>query len=79
MLTKILSGLEPGGIGIFSAGGVNEAGEHENQAMGPTIYYASLGINGFLKVIEKNACVLKHFELDQYPELHSYYIVQKNI
>lgn len=78
LMKKLFSGLQKGGVCIFSAGGVVEAGEHENHAMGPTVYYSSLGVNGFLRVIRESGCDLKHFEFDQYPELHTYFIVKKS-
>ncbi len=77
VLKKLFSGLEKGGVCLFSAGGLEQAGEHENNAMGPTVYYSSLGVNGFLNIIENSGCQLKHFEFDQFPELHTFYIVQK--
>lgn len=78
LLKKLFASLKKGGVCVFSAGGVSEAGEHENNAMGPKVYYSSLGVNGFLEVIMESGCQLKHFEFDQYPELHTYYIVQKD-
>ena len=78
LLKKLLLGLEKGGVCIFSAGGVSQAGEHENEAMGPRVYYSSLGVTGFLRVIADSNCQLKHFEFDQYPELHTVFIVQKD-
>ena len=77
VLGKLLRALHLDGVCIFSCGGVDEAGEHTDSTMGPEVYYASLGIDGFLKVIADNNCICRHLEYDQYPEMHTYFIVQK--
>lgn len=78
VLTKLLSGLNSEGVFIFSCGGLDDENEHTDDAMGEKVYYASLGINGFLKVISDTGCICRHMEYDQYPELHTYFIVQKS-
>lgn len=78
VLQKLMSSLAPGGIFIFSFGGTDTPGEHENNAMGPTVSYSSLGTNGFLQVVMQAGCTCKHLEFDQYPELHTYLIAQKS-
>jgi len=77
VLSKLMQALNPGGVFIFSCGALDEPNEHRDDFMGPEVYYASLGINGFLDVITANNCLCRHFEYDQYPELHAYFIVQK--
>ncbi len=77
VLSKIISLLQPGGIFIFSFGGTDSEGEHCNNAMGPEICYSSLGTNGFVSHFIENGCKIKHLEFDQYPELHTYLIVEK--
>ena len=77
VLAKLFSGLNTGGVCIFSCGGVDEPGDHRDDFMGPEVYYSSLGISGFLKVISDSNCICRHLEYDQYPELHTYFIVQK--
>ena len=62
---------------IFSCGGLDEAGEHKDDTMGEEVYYSSLGVDGFLKVISDAGCICRHMEYDQYPEMHTYFIVQK--
>jgi len=78
VLTKLISSLNQDGVLIFSCGGTEEAGEHKDDFMGPEVYYSSLGINGFLTLFTQLNCVCRHFEYDQYPELHAYFIVQKS-
>lgn len=77
LIRKLLAALNTGGVLIFSAGGLDEASEHRDDFMGPEVYYSSLGISGFLAVIAGAGGVCRHFEFDQYPELHAYFIVQK--
>jgi len=77
-LTKLVGCLSTNGVLIFSGGGTVEKAYHIDDYMGPEVYYSSLGVNGFVNLIQKLASSLKHFEYDQYPELHTYYIIQKN-
>ena len=77
VLTKLISCLNTNGVLIFSCGGTDEAGDHKDDFMGPEVYYSSLGINGFIRLIINSGCFLRHIEYDQYPELHAYFIVQK--
>ncbi len=77
VLSKLFSGLTLGGVCIFSAGGTEEAEDHVDSSMGPEVYYSTLGIRKTLEVIDNSGCVCRHFEYDQHPELHTYYIVQK--
>ncbi len=78
VLTKLVNALNMGGVLIFSFGGADQEGEHTNNSMGPEIYYSSLGVNGFLKILLELGCSIRHLEYDQYPELHAYLIVQKD-
>ncbi|MGD1851360.1 MAG: class I SAM-dependent DNA methyltransferase [Cyanophyceae cyanobacterium] len=77
VLTKLVFSLNTGGVLIFSFGGTDEPGNHTNSFMGPEVYYSSLGINGFLQLFVSLDCICRHLEYDQYPELHTYLIVQK--
>ena len=77
VLTKIVNSLNAGGVFIFSFGGTNEADSHTDDYMGPEVYYSSLGTNGFLSLFIELGCRIKHLELAQYPELHTYMIVEK--
>ncbi|MBC7004479.1 class I SAM-dependent methyltransferase [Photobacterium sp. BZF1] len=77
VLTKIFDSLNRGGVFIFSFGGTAEEGEHTDNFMGPEVYYSSLGTNGFLSLYLELGCAIRHLEFDQYPELHTYLIVEK--
>lgn len=77
VLTKLISSLSTNGVLIFSFGGTDEEGDHKDDSMGPEVYYSTLGISGFLKLLIGLGCACRHLEYDQYPELHAYLIVQK--
>lgn len=77
VLTKLVSSFNANGVLIFSFGGTDEQSEHKDAFMGREVYYSTLGINGFLKLFIALGCICRHFEYDQYPELHTYLIVQK--
>lgn len=77
VLTKLVKALNPGGVLIFSCGGTDAPGEHRDDFMGPTVLYSSLGISGFTELFKALPCRLRHFEFDQHPELHAYFVVQK--
>ena len=77
VICKIINSLNPRGVFIFSFGGTAEAGAHTNSFMGPEVYYSSLGTEGFLKLFIELGYAIKHLEFDQYPELHTYLIVEK--
>lgn len=77
VMQKLLAGLTPGGVCIFSTGGVDEPSETRNAAMGVPMYHSAPGIPRLLEIIAAAGCVCRHLEYDQYPELHTYLIVQK--
>lgn len=77
VIKKLISSLNANGVLIFSCGGTDDQGDHRDDSMGPEVYYSTLGINGFLKLFINLGCICRHLEYDQYPELHTYFIVQK--
>ncbi|ABR91744.1 Uncharacterized conserved protein [Janthinobacterium sp. Marseille] len=77
LMLKLMTALKEDGVFIFSAGGLDTEGFHVDSSMGPEVYYSTLGINGFLKVIEDAGCVLRHLEFDQLPQKHLVVIVQR--
>lgn len=77
VLSKLVCGLNSGGVLIFSCGGTDTAGEHHDDFMGPEVMYSSLGTAGFLELFGRLACRVRHFEFDQHPGLHAYFIIQK--
>lgn len=77
LMLKLMKALAPGGVFIFSAGGLDAPGEHVDDAMGPEVGYATLGIPGLLDVITQAHCIVRHLEFDQAPEKHLAVIVQR--
>lgn len=77
VLKKIMQSLGPGGVFIFTTGGLDEPSEKVDSAMGPPMYYSVLGIPNTLKLISETGGVCRHLEYDQYPESHLYVIAQR--
>ncbi len=77
VLKKIMEALTPEGVFIFTAPGIDVPTEKVDSAMGPEMYYSSLGIPQILELVAETGCVCRHLEYDQYPELHLYLIVQR--
>ena len=77
VMLKLMAALAPGGVFLFTAGGLDAPGEHYDDFMGPTVYYATLGIPGLLEAIAASGCALRHLEFDQHPQSHLCVIAQK--
>lgn len=77
VLAKLLRGLAPGGVCIFTTAGADAPIEKVDAGMGAQMYYAALGIARTLAVIDEAQCVCRHLEYDQYPELHLCVIAQR--
>ncbi len=77
VLRKLCAGLNPGGVLIFTTGGVDQPGETHDAYMGPPMNTAALGISNTLALLSEGGCVCRHLEYDQYPQLHLYIIAQK--
>lgn len=77
VLRKVLSGLAPGGVLIFTTGGVESPGEITNSCFDQPLYHAAPGIPAILRTLEESGCSCRHLEYDQYPENHVYVIAQR--
>lgn len=77
VLLKILAGLGPGGVAIFTIGGTEGPSETTNSYMGPPMYHGTLGIPRTLEIITRAGSICRHLEYDQYPELHVHIICQR--
>lgn len=77
VLRKICGGLAPGGVFIFTTGGVEQPEESANPCFGRPLYHAAPGIPAVLRVLEESGCVCRHLEYDQRPENHVCVIAQK--
>ena len=76
-LTKMLDLLAPGGVCIFSFGGLEEPDSHSNNYMGVTMAYATLGIKGYRRIISECRCIEQTLEFDQNGEKHCFMVIQK--
>lgn len=79
ILKKLCEGLKPGGVLIFTSGGLDEPTEKSNDLMGQPIYHAVLGIPKLLEIVARHGCICRHLEYDQHPELHVYLVVQRGV
>ena len=77
VLLKLCAGLRPGGVVIFTAGGLEAPDEHQNAYMGVPMYHATLGIPQIISLLAEGGCILRHFEYDQYPQPHVYFVAQR--
>jgi SAM-dependent methyltransferase len=77
LMLKLMAALDPGGVFVFTAGGLDGPAEHRDSAMGPEVYYSTLGIPALLDVIGQAHCICRHLEFDQYPQNHLVLIVQR--
>ncbi len=77
VLEKLCAGLAPGGVLIFTTGGLDAAGEKHDASMGVPVFYSVLGIPEMLRLLHAFGCVCRHLEYDQWPEKHLYVIAQK--
>lgn len=77
VLEKLCAALHPGGVLIFTSGGVDRPHEVTNPCFGQPLYHAAPGIPRLLQLVDANGCVCRHLEYDQWPENHLYLIVQK--
>lgn len=77
VLLKLCSALAPGGVIIFTAGGVEIPDERRDAHMGVPMYTATLGVSRLCGLLTEGGCRLRHFEYDQYPQAHVYFIAQR--
>ena len=76
-MTKIVNMLSPGGVFIFTFGGLEEPSSMTNKDMDVPMYYSTLGVSETLHVLREAGAICRHLEFDQYPEPHVYVIAQK--
>ncbi len=74
---KLCAALEPEGILLFTCGGTVAPGEISGSFENLDFDYSTLGVNGFLRLLDQQGCTCLHLEYDQYPERHVYVIARK--
>jgi len=77
VLAKLLAGLNPRGVLLFTAGGLDHPEEKNDSSMGPPLHSATLGIPAIINLIHTSGCNLRHLEFDQHPESHLVVIAQR--
>jgi SAM-dependent methyltransferase len=78
VLRKLCGALTPGGVFIWTTGGLDGPEEKLDSSMGPPVYYSVLGIPQTLQTIADAGCICRHLEYDQLPEKHVFLIAQKS-
>lgn len=78
-LEKLGRALNPGGVLIFTSGGLDAADEVTNPCLGQPLYHATPGIPELLRTLDEMGCICRHLEYDQFPEKHLYIIAQKGV
>lgn len=80
VLTKICAALNPGGVFIFTTGGVEVPGEITNPCHGQPqhlLYHSAPGLPEIQRVLTGAGCACRHLEYDQWPQAHVYLVAQK--
>lgn len=77
VVAKLCGLLEPGGVFLFTAGGLEEPSDVRDAHMGVPMYTATAGIPNLLAALQENGCACRHLEYDQWPELHVVFLAQK--
>lgn len=77
VLRKLCAALTPGGVLIFTCGGLDGPEERREIMQGQPIYHATLGIPRLLEIIAGSGCLCRHLEFDQWPEEHLFIVVQR--
>lgn len=70
VMRKLLRGLEPGGVMLFTMGGLDEPAEKTDSVMGPLMYYSTPGIGAVLRLFAEENCQCLWMTFDQPPEPH---------
>jgi SAM-dependent methyltransferase len=78
VMQKICAALSPGGVFLFTTGGLDEPTEKTDSSMGPPLHYSVLGIPHTLALLTQCGCICRHLEYDQLHEKHLYIIAQKS-
>lgn len=77
VLERLCGVLRPGGVILFTCGG-GPAGEITGSFEGVEFGYSTLGVGGFITVLNKAGCECLHVEHDQWPERHVFIVARKN-
>ncbi len=76
VIAKLGAALESGGVFIFTSGGLDEPNEVTNPCHGVPLYHAAPGVPNILRTLREAGTTPRHFEFDQWPESHVYFVAQ---
>lgn len=77
VLQKLCAGLRPGGVLLFTCGGVEQPGEISGEMNAQRFDYSSIGVPAFVRCLSQAGMTLRHLEYDQFPEHHVTIIGQR--
>lgn len=77
VLTKLCGMMAAGGVLLYSFG--DATGTHIDAWRGQDFHYSSLGVKHNLEILHDTGMILRHLELDQFPEKHVIAIAQKAV
>jgi SAM-dependent methyltransferase len=77
VIAKLCAALAPGGVLIFTSGGIDEPGEVTNPCHGEPLYHAAPGVPNILRTLRESSVALRRFEFDLWPELHVFFVAQR--
>lgn len=77
VVAKLCAALAPGGVLIFTSGGLDEPNEVTNPCHGVPLYHAAPGVPNILRTLGAAGATLRHFEFDQWPESHVFFVAQR--
>ena len=78
ILLKLCRALNPHGILIYTAGGLDQPDHVTTPCLGQPLYTAAWSVTRLLEVLLQAGCTCRHLEYDQFPEKHLYVIAQKS-
>lgn len=83
VLAKICAALNPGGVFLFTTGGVDKPDERTNPCASQpqhSLYHSAPGLPEIIRTLDASGCACRHLEYDQQPqpEGHVFIIAQKN-
>ncbi len=71
ILKKLCGGLSPGGILIFTSGGVDKPEDSTNPYLGQPLYHAALGIPRLLEIVSEQGCICRPSNMTNTPSFTS--------
>lgn len=77
VIAKLSAALAPGGVLIFTSGGLETPDEVTNPCHDEPLYHATPGVPAILRTLREAGAMLRHYEFDQWPASHVFFIAQR--